>query len=145
MKIGIATDHRGVAIKQELTKYLETLGYTVVNYGTDTEESVDYPNYAFKVGEAVVRKEVDFGVLICGSGIGMSIACNKVPGVRCAKVNDTWEAEVTRIDNDANVVALGSRLPMDELKEILRVFLTTSHPASERHDRRIGLIDNYHV
>jgi len=67
MKIGIATDHRGVEIKQELTKYLEELGYTVINYGTDSSESVDYPNYAFKVGEAVVNKEVDFGVLICGS------------------------------------------------------------------------------
>lgn len=145
MKVGIATDHRGVEIKQELTKYLEMEGYTVVNYGTDSTESVDYPNYAFKVGEAVARKEVDFGVLICGSGIGMSIACNKVPGVRCAKVNDTWEAEVTRIDNDANVIAIGSRLPIEELKKILTVFLETGHPASERHDRRIGLIDNYHV
>ena len=145
MKIGIATDHRGVEIKQELTKYLEELGYTVINYGTDSSESVDYPNYAFKVGEAVVNKEVDFGVLICGSGIGMSIACNKVPGIRCAKVNDTLEAKVTRIDNDANVIAVGSRLPMGELKEILKVFLETEHPKEERHDRRIGLIDHYHV
>lgn len=145
MRIGIANDHRGVMIKQELTKYLESLDYTVVNYGTDTEESVDYPHYAFKVGEAVAKKEIDFGVLICSSGIGMSIACNKVAGVRCAKVNDTWEAEMTRIDNDANVIALGSRLPMESLKEILHVFLTTSHPASERHDRRISLVDHYHV
>lgn len=145
MKIGIANDHNGVEIKQELTQYLESLGYTVINYGSDTKESVDYPNYAFKVGEAVSRKEVDFGVLICKSGIGMSIACNKVPGIRCAKVNDTWEAEMTRIDNDTNVIAIGYRLPMGEIKEILKVFLETSHPAEERHDRRISLIDNYHV
>ena len=145
MKIGIATDHRGIDIKQELTKYLEELGYTVINYGTDTTESVDYPHYAFKVGEAVASHELDFGVLICSSGIGMSIACNKVPGVRCAKVNNTKEAKMTRIDNDANVIAIGSRLTMEESKEILKVFLTTEHPKEERHDRRIALIDNYHV
>lgn len=145
MKIGIANDHNGVEIKQELTKYLESLGYTVVNYGSDSPESVDYPNYAFKVGEAVSKKEVDFGILICKSGIGMSIACNKVSGVRCAKVNDTWEAEMTRIDNDSNVIAIGYRFPIEDLKEILRVFLTTTHPEAERHDRRISLIDNYHV
>ncbi len=145
MKIGIANDHNGVEIKQELTKYLESLGYTVVNYGSDSPESVDYPNYAFKVGEAVSKKEVDFGILICKSGIGMSIACNKVSGVRCAKVNDTWEAEMTRIDNDSNVIAIGYRFSIEDLKEILRVFLTTTHPEAERHDRRISLIDNYHV
>ncbi len=145
MKIGIATDHRGVSLKQELTKYLESIGYNVVNYGTDSEASVDYPLYAFKVGEAVVRKDVDFGVLICGSGIGMSIACNKVKGVRCAKVNDTWEAEVTRMDNDANVIALGSRTPVEELKKILKVFLETPASNEERHVRRRHQVDEYHA
>lgn len=145
MKIGIANDHNGVEVKLELTKYLESLGYNVINYGSDTKESVDYPQYAFKVGEAVAKKEVDFGVLVCKSGIGMSIACNKVAGVRCAKVNDTWEAELTRIDNDANVIALGFRNSVDDLKQILKVFLQTEHPNEERHDRRIGQIDQYHV
>lgn len=144
MKIGIATDHRGVELKQELTKYLESLGYTVINYGTDSEEPVDYPIYAFKVGEAVVKKEVDFGVLICGSGIGMSIACNKVRGIRCAKVNTPWEAEVTRIDNDANVIAVGSKTPISELKEILKVFFTTECSMEERHVRRRNEVDSYH-
>ena len=144
MKIGIATDHRGVKIKQELTKYLEEIGYTVINYGTDSEEPVDYPLYAFKVGEAVRKKDVDFGVLICGSGIGMSIACNKVKGVRCAKVNDTWEAEVTRQDNDANVIALGSKTPISEMEKILKVFLETPCSMEERHVRRRNEVDTYH-
>ncbi len=144
MKIGIANDHRGVALKQELTKYLKSLGYTVVNYGTDTEESVDYPEYAFKVGKAVVAKEIDYGVLICGSGIGMSIACNKVSGVRCAKVNDVWEAQVTRQDNDANVIAIGSRIPVEQLKDILKTFFSTSPSMEERHVRRREQVDHYH-
>lgn len=145
MKVGIATDHHGIEIKQELTNYLTNIGYNVVNYGTDTTDMVDYPLYAFKVGEAVVRKEVDFGILICNSGIGMSIACNKVPGVRCAKVNDTWEAMMTRRDNDANVIAVGSRIEMEELKAIIKTFLTSEFANIERYSRRIEMVDNYHV
>ena len=143
MKVGIATDHHGIEIKQELTNYLNELGYTVVNYGTDTTEMVDYPLYAFKIGEAVVNNEIDFGILICNSGIGMSIACNKVKGVRCAKVNDTWEAMMTRRDNDANVIAVGSRIEMNELKEIIRTFLTNEYAKIDRYDRRIEMINKY--
>lgn len=143
MKVGIATDHHGIEIKQELTNYLNELGYTVVNYGTDTTEMVDYPLYAFKIGEAVVNNEIDFGILICNSGIGMSIACNKVKGVRCAKVNDTWEATMTRRDNDANVIAVGSRIEMNELKEIIRTFLTSEYAKIDRYDRRIEMINKY--
>jgi ribose 5-phosphate isomerase B len=143
MRVGIGTDHHGIDIKQELTNFLNEKGYTVVDYGPNGTENVDYPYYAFKVGEAAVKKEIDFGILICQTGIGMSIAANKVNGVRCAKVNDTWEAKLTRIDNDANVIAIGQRLPMEELKEILITFLETEHPKEERHDRRIGLVDNY--
>ena len=88
MKIGIATDHRGIEVKQELTNYLKDLGYNIVDYGTNSTDSVDYPDYAFKVGEAVANNDIDFGVLICNTGIGMSIAANKVKGVRCARVID---------------------------------------------------------
>ena len=88
-------------------------------------------------------KEADFGILLCGTGIGMSIACNKVKGVRCAKVNDEWEAEMTRLHNDANIIAVGSRLPMDELKKIIVKFLQTDFSNEERHQRRIDLINNY--
>ena len=143
MKIGIATDHRGVEVKQELINYLESEGYNVVDYGTNSEDSVDYPDYAFKVGEAVANKEIDFGVLICNTGIGMSIAANKVKKVRCARVLDEYDAKMTRIDNDANVIALSSRVDIEKLKSILKVFLETPHNSEERHDRRISKINNY--
>lgn len=144
MKVGIATDHHGIEIKQELTNYLTSLGYDVINYGTDTTEMVDYPLYAFKIGEAVVKKDIDYGILICNSGIGMSIACNKVTGVRCAKVNDTWEAMMTRRDNNANVIAVGSHIEMNELKEIVKTFLTSEYANIDRYNKRIEMIDNYH-
>lgn len=143
MKIGIANDHHGVELNHELTKYLIDLGYDVINYGPETSESVDYPIYAFKLGEAVANHVVDYGIVICNSGIGVSIACNKVKGVRCAKVNDEWEAKMTRLDNDANVIAIGSRIPVEELKKIIKVFLETDFSKEERHQRRIDLINNY--
>lgn len=143
MKIGIANDHRGVKTKEELTKYLKELGYDVINYGTNSEESVDYPEYAFKIGKAVVNNDIDYGILICSTGIGMSIACNKVNGVRCAKVSNSWEAKMTRIDNDANVLAIGHSQSMEELKEIVKIFLATEHSEDERHKRRIEMVNNY--
>ena len=143
MKIGIATDHRGIEVKQNLTNYLKDLRYNVVDYGTNSTDSVDYPDYAFKVGEAVACHDVDFGVLICNTGIGMSIAANKVKGVRCARVIDEYDAKMTRIDNDANVIALSSRVALEKLKSVLKVFLETPHNSEERHDRRISKIDNY--
>lgn len=143
MKIGIANDHHGVQINKELTKYLTEIGYDVVNYGPETEESVDYPVYVFKVGEAVRDKIVDFGIVICNTGIGVSIACNKVKNVRCAKVNNEWEAEMTRAHNDANVIALGSTIPMETMKKIIRIFLETPFSNEERHARRINMIDTY--
>ena len=143
MKVGIATDHRGVETKQKLINYLKNEGYNIVDYGTNSEESVDYPDYAFKVGEAVARKVIDFGVLICNTGIGMSIAANKVKGVRCARVLDEYDAKMTRVDNDANVIALSSRVDIEKLKSILKVFLETPHNSEERHDRRISKINNY--
>lgn len=144
MKIGIANDHHGVEINKELTKYLREMGYDVINYGPETTEAVDYPIYAFKLGEAVANHDIDYGIVICNSGIGVSIACNKVKGVRCAKVNDEWEAKMTRLDNDANVIAIGSRLGTEELKKIIKVFLETDFSRIDRHQRRIDLINNYH-
>lgn len=144
MKIGIANDHHGVEINKELTKYLREMGYDVINYGPETTEAVDYPIYAFKLGEAVANHDIDYGIVICNSGIGVSIACNKVKGVRCAKVNDEWEAKMTRLDNDANVIAVGSRLGTEELKKIIKIFLETDFPHIDRHQRRIDLINNYH-
>ena len=143
MKIGIATDHRGVEVKQELINYLESEGYNVVDYGTNSEDSVDYPDYAFKVGEAVANKEIDFGVLICNTGIGMSIAANKVKGVRCAKVSDEYEAEMTRRDNNANVLALSAHTDIKKLHKIVDIFLNTEYMNIDRYNRRLEKIDNY--
>ena len=143
MKIGIACDHHGVEIKQNVTNYLVSKGYNVVDYGTNSSEMVDYPLYAFKVGEAVSKGEIDFGILFCNSGIGMSIACNKVKGVRCAKVSNVWDAEMTRRDNDANVISLSTRLELDEMFKIIDTFLKTEFLPLERYQRRIDLINNY--
>lgn len=143
MKIGIANDHHGVELKHELTNFLESMGYNVINYGTDDSEMVDYPDYAFKIGEAVSKKDIDFGVLICNTGIGMSIACNKVKKVRCAKVDSVYDAEMTRRDNNANVIALSARKDINELKEILKVFLSTEYLSIDRYNNRIEKINNY--
>lgn len=143
MKIGIGNDHHGVLVKQELTKYLTDKGYTVINYGTDSSENIDYCDFAFKVGEEVVNKNIDLGILLCNTGIGMSIACNKVKGVRCAKVSTAYEAQMTRRDNDANVIALSAKEDINLLKEIVDTFLNTPYANIERYNRRKEKIDNY--
>ena len=143
MKVGIANDHRGYKLKNELVKFLETIGYEVVNYGSDSEDPVDYPVYAFKLGEAVRDKEVDKGILICRTGIGMSIACNKVKGVRCAKVDSVEDAALTRLDNDSNVMAISYVKDLTEIKEIVKTFLEMKFSIEARHQRRIDLINKY--
>ena len=139
MLVGIASDHRGVNLKQKLVEHFKNFK----DYGTMTEDSVDYPVYAFKIGEDVRDKNLDFGILICGSGIGMSIACNKVKGVRCAKVNSVKEAEYTRNDNDANVMAISAELSDEDAIKIVETFLNTPFSELEKHQRRINLITKY--
>ena len=143
MKIGLASDHRGYKLKQQLIEELVKRNYEVEDYGTDSEESTDYPDYAFKLGENVRDKKVDFGVAICGSGIGISIACNKVKGIRCAKVSNKEEAEVTRIDNDSNIVAFGEKTSFDEAIAIVKTFINTESSDLEKHKRRINKIKEY--
>ena len=143
MKIGIANDHGGVEVKEELIKYLVILGYQITNYGTDDEAPVDYPLYAFKLGEAIEKKEIEAGILICKSGIGMSIAANKVKGVRCAKVETKEDAIVTREHNHSNVIALSANIDIEKTKEIVRSFLETPYSNEERHIRRVQMIDTY--
>ena len=143
MKIGIASDHRGYNLKKALINYLIQKRYDVVDYGTDSEESTDYPKYGFALGEKVRDKEIDFGIAICGSGKGISIACNKVKGVRCAKVNNAKEAAITRIDNDANIVAISAGTPKFRAKDIIDAFLKTDFSNIERHINRIKMIDKY--
>lgn len=143
MKIGIASDHRGVLTKQKIIDYLNDNGYEVIDYGTNSKESVHYPTFAFKVGEDVVKGKITYGILLCGTGIGMSIACNKVNGVRCAKVDSKEDAYYARNDNNANVLALCSGLPFSDIRKILRTFLETEFSKEERHAIRVKMIDEY--
>ena len=142
MKIGFASDHRGYKLKQELIEHLKE-EYDVVDFGTDSEESTDYPEYAILLGENVSNKKVDFGVAICGSGIGISIACNKVLGIRCAKVSTADEAEITRVDNDSNIVAFSEKTTFLDALNIVKTFISTEHLPVKKHDRRINKIKEY--
>lgn len=142
MKIGFASDHRGYKLKKQLIEQLQD-EYEIIDYGTSSEASADYPDYAFLLGENVSTKKVDFGIAICGSGIGISIACNKVLGVRCAKVTTAEEAKITRIDNDANIVAFGENTTFLDALNIVKTFVSTDHPSMEKHDRRIRKIKEY--
>ena len=123
MKIGIANDHRGLETKQKLTQYLISKGYDVVNYGTDTEDRVDYTKYGFIIGEKVAQNEVDYGIAICGSAIGISIACNKVKGVRCGKVNSVDEAIHGKERDFVNVIAISGNTDIEENIKIVDAFL----------------------
>ena len=139
--IGIASDHRGYNLKQKLTKYLNKKGYTVVDYGSDSRISSDYPEFGFKLGEAVANFEVEKGVAICGSGIGISIACNKIKGVRCAKVDNVKEIKYARKDNDANIMAIAGNMPLIRAKDIVDAYLKTPFSGLERHQRRIDMLN----
>lgn len=142
IKIGIASDHRGYILKEQIINKLINK-YDITDCGTTSEESVDYPDYAFKLGNLVADKDVDFGVAICGSGIGISIACNKVKGVRCAKVDNLEEVIATRNDNDSNIIAFGEKMPLDKALELIEKFITTPASQEEKHKRRREKIKEY--
>lgn len=140
MKIAIGSDHGGYELKGKLIKYMEDLGYEVVDHGTYSNDSVDYPDYGEKVAKSVVDGNEDLGVVICGTGIGISIAANKVKGARVALCGDTFSATMARQHNNANVIALGARVTGDELaKAILKAFLDSSFEGG-RHARRVEKI-----
>ena len=143
MKIGFASDHRGYKLKNQLIDLIKKDGIEIEDYGTYNEESTDYPDYAFKLGENVVSKNVDFGVAICGSGIGISIACNKVKGIRCAKVNSKEEVLATRNDNDSNIIAFGEKMPVEKAYDLVKTFITTETSIEEKHVRRRNKIKEY--
>ena len=143
MKIGIASDHRGYELKGKLIKYLSNKNFQIFDFGTNSKESVDYPKYAFKLGEGVVNGVVDFGIAICGTGIGISIACNKVKGIRCAKVSTSNEAKMTRLHNDANILALNGDMPLYRAKDIVDAFFSTNFSNEEKHINRIKQITDY--
>ena len=138
--IAIGSDHGGYALKQEIMAHLRELGLEYKDYGTYSEESCDYPVYGEAVGRAVARGECDRGIIICGTGIGISIAANKVKGVRAALCGDCYSAEMTRRHNDANILALGARVLGSGLAlKIVDTFLHTEFDGG-RHARRVELI-----
>lgn len=140
MRIAIGSDHRGFEVKQRIVVLLNQLGHTVQDVGTSAKESVDYPDFAFKVAQAVHKKEADRGILICGTGIGMAIAANKVPGVRAAPCHDSITAEMSRRHNDANVLCLSGDLLGEALIErMIKIWLSTEFEAG-RHARRVDKI-----
>lgn len=143
MKIGIASDHNGFNLKEQLKAELMKRNFEVTDYGTNSDKSTDYPDYAFLLGESVRDGKVDFGVAICRAGIGMSIACNKVRGVRCAKVSTKEEVIATRNDNNSNIVAFGNNIPIEKALEIVINFISTPFSDEERHHRRVDKITEY--
>lgn len=143
MKISIACDHGGLELKNAVIDYVKSLGHEVTDFGTYTTDSCDYPVFGKKACEAVLSGEVERGIVICSTGIGMSIVANKFKGIRCALVTDTNSARLTREHNNTNVLALGQKNVTTELGlEIVRVWLETPFSNDERHIRRINLIEN---
>lgn len=140
--IALGSDHGGYGLKQEVIKHLEERGIEYKDYGCYSEESCDYPIYGKKVAEAVAGGECEFGIIICGTGIGISISANKVPGIRAALCHDCFSAQATREHNNANIMAMGARVigPGLALK-IVDTFLDTPFSNEERHVRRISMIE----
>lgn len=140
MKIVIANDHSAVALKQEICEYVKSLGHDVTDYGTNSTESSDYPVFGEKVGRAVAAKEFDCGILICGTGVGISMAANKVNGVRAAVCSDVTTARLVKEHNDANILAFGARIVGNELaKDMVKAYLEAEF-AGGRHVRRIEML-----
>ena len=140
-KISIGCDHAGFEVKEMIFNLLNEMGYEMIDFGTNSSESVDYPVYGIKVGESVASKQVDRGIVICGSGIGISIAANKVTGVRAALCSTVEHAVLSRKHNNANVLAIGARLTNNQqIKEIVINWLNTSFEGG-RHQERINLIE----
>jgi len=144
MKIAIGADHGGFGHKEVIFKHLIDQGFDIVDMGTYSDASVDYNDFALKVAEGVSSGKFDRGILICGTGIGMSIMANKVKGIRAALVHDLFTAEATRLHNNTNILAMGGRVISVELAlQIVDIWINTEFSNDERHIRRINKIDNY--
>jgi len=145
LKVAIASDHGGFELKQKIIELLRTLNVAYEDFGSYTADSVDYPDYAFLVGSKVANKSFDRGILICGTGVGISIAANKVKGVRCALVHDVFTAQATRQHNDSNVLAMGGRVIGDELALlIVKTWLEVDFIGAH-HSARIEKISEYEI
>ena len=140
MRIALGADHAGVELKERIKKLLDERGDVYTDFGTSNHDSVDYPDYAVKVAREVASGAFERGLLFCGSGIGMAIAANKVPGIRAAPIVDETSARLSREHNDANVLSLGERLtPPDQARRLVEIFLDTPF-AGGRHERRLAKI-----
>ena len=143
MKVAIASDHGGYTLKEELKTYLQNRNIEILDLGTDSEESVDYPKFGFACGEAVAAGKADKGIVCCGTGIGISIAANKVKGIRCALCTSVEMAELARKHNNANMLALGGRImDAETARAITQTWLDTEFEGG-RHQRRVDQIDSY--
>jgi len=140
IKIGFASDHRGYLLKEKLIDYFKNKDdiIDIVDCGTNSLDSVDYPDYAYLLGKELIEKRIDYGIAICGSGIGISIALNKMKGVYCAKVNNALEAKYTRLDNDTNAVSFSGDTDLDEAIKIVDTFIHTEFSNIDRHINRIN-------
>lgn len=141
MTVAIGADHAGYALKEEIKKFLEQLSVKYKDYGTNSPDSVDYPDIAVRVAEAVSNSEFEQGILICTTGIGMSVVANKIPGIRAALCTSVPIAKLSREHNNANILTIGSRyIEFEEAKKIVKTFLDTKFEAGGRHERRVKKI-----
>jgi ribose 5-phosphate isomerase B len=141
MKIAVACDHGGLNLKKAVLAFLEKMGHEYVDFGTYTTDSCDYPDFALQAAEAVANGTCERGIVVCSSGIGVSIVAHKVPGIRCAHCHDVYCAKYTRYHNDANMIAFGEKVVGEGLmQELVYTFLTTEFEGGERHERRVAKI-----
>ncbi len=144
MRVILASDHAGLRLKEKVKKYLERKKIEYEDLGTESFTSVDYPDYALKVAEKVAKNKNTRGILVCGTGTGMTIAANKVKGIRAVAAYDAYSAKMSRIDNDTNVLGLRGRFfPFEKMKKIITVWLDTPFSGEKRHKRRIKKIGDY--
>ena len=140
MKIGIGNDHSAVEMNNEVVEFLQSLGHEVVNYGTDSTASCNYPEFGEKVANAVVAKEVDLGILICGTGVGISLAANKVKGIRAVVCSEPYSARLSRQHNNTNILAFGARVFGIELAKMIITEWLDAEFEGGRHATRVGMI-----
>lgn len=141
MTLGLACDHRAYEVKEELKKLLDE--YDLIDYGCFSSERIDYPEYSFKLSNAVINKEIDLGIVMCGTGIGVSIACNKVKGIRCAKIDNENDAKSAKEHNNANILAFGSHHEIQKIKEMIRIFINSTFNTDPSYKIRIEQVEKY--
>ncbi|MBI4532431.1 MAG: ribose 5-phosphate isomerase B [Candidatus Melainabacteria bacterium] len=140
-RIALGADHGGYLLKASIVDYLKAQGHQVIDLGTHTSEPVDYPDYALAVGKALVQEDADLGILVCGSGVGVTVAANKIPGIRAGMCHDSFSARQAREDDNTNVLCLGARVIGVQLAlDIVRIWLNSSFSGAERHVRRLGKV-----